>query len=294
MAAPLSLSLSLSSRRCSFSSVLSLPLSLMPSLFCCCCGAPHLCWLFFIVFVWEFLFAPSICLESCFCFLPILKRVWCFEPETRTRTRPRSLWLGPWRVSQVKKARACEWKEGGHEGLLVCSSMSKQAIMLAHWIADKEALMFALVGKQGTGSIFQVGGSLRSGWTHPEQVCYAISFDLWRRKPEKSRLSTSQKSCLSRHRLLYISCTCLLARSFILCSHFQVLSYFRLDFFSLSCAMCIWISEHLFLCWSCLAILWIRCMSESMDTCSSVDHACISIGSCGTKILSIETTRRLT
>ncbi|CAM6041242.1 unnamed protein product [Sphagnum compactum] len=48
--------------------------------------------------------------------------------------------------------------------------MSKQSIMLAHWIADKEALMFALVSKQGTGSIFRIGGSLPSGLADPEQV----------------------------------------------------------------------------------------------------------------------------
>jgi hypothetical protein len=88
------------------------------------------------------------------------------------------------------RRRGREWKEGGHEGLLVCSSMSKQSIMLAHWIADKEALMFTLVSKQGTGIIFQVGGSLPPGWTDPEQVRSAGSFDLWRRKLEKSRLST--------------------------------------------------------------------------------------------------------
>jgi hypothetical protein len=117
---------------------------------------------------------------------------------------------------------------------------------------------------------------------------------LWRRKLEKSRLPTSRNSCLSSRRLLYISCTCLLARSFILCSHLQVLSYFRLDFSPLSCAMCIWISGHLFLYWSCMTILWIRCMPESMDTCSSVDHASLSIGSCGTQILSKATTQRLT
>jgi hypothetical protein len=235
---------------------LSLSLSLSPFFCCCCCGAPHLCRLFFIVFVWEFLFARFLCFESCFCFLPILKWVLCFEPGRRTRTRPSSLWLGPWRVPLVKKARACEWKEGGHEGLLVCSSMSNQTIMLAHWIADKEALMFTLGSKQVTGSTFRVGGSLPSGWTEPEQVRYAVSFDLWRRKLEKSRLSTSLNSCLSWLRLPCISCSCLLALSFILCGRFQEYRAFVWTFF-----------YHM------------RCVSESMDTCSCVDRACIYSGS---------------
>jgi hypothetical protein len=56
------------------------------------------------------------------------------------------------------------------------------------------------------------------------------------------------------------------------------------------------VSESLdtwFLCWSCLTIHWIRCMSESMGTCSCVDHACLSIGSCGTQILWKARTHRL-
>lgn len=65
-----------------------------------------------------------------------------------------------------------KWKEGGHGGLLVCSSMSEQASSsLPHWIADKEALMVNLSSKH------REPASSSSGWSDPEQFWHPFYFD---------------------------------------------------------------------------------------------------------------------
>ncbi len=112
---------------------------LLSLFFCCCCGAPHLCWLFFIVFVWEFLFALFLCFESCFCFLPILKWVLCFEPGRRTRRRPSSLWLGPWRVCLWwgKRVRVNERRE-----------VMKAYLFAVQWASQPSRLLIGLRTKR--------------------------------------------------------------------------------------------------------------------------------------------------
>jgi hypothetical protein len=65
-----------------------------------------------------------------------------------------------------------KWKEGGHGGLLVCSSMSEQASSsLPHWIADKEALMVNLSSKH------REPASSSSGRSDPEQFWHPFYFD---------------------------------------------------------------------------------------------------------------------